>query len=337
MQKNIVTLALSLFVLPLMVLSGYAAPLEITPFDSNNQSPLVGIYGLPGPGNFLLLPAGKTTAGINIALASNYAVDDNPREKIILDGETTRLTLTVRHAFSSRLEAGIRMPYIIQGGGFLDSFIEDYHSAFAFPQGGRDMAPRNRSLYHYRKDGVDRLLVHAAGAGFGDLGFTAAYQIKENRDSGQGLTLNIGIKLPTGDSDEFRGSGSADLSLWLTGGADLGRAAGKWTAYGSLGAMFMTESDVLPEQQKSWVGFGSLGLGWIPLPRLAFKVQTDIHSAFYNGSNLTELADTAVQLVAGGTVALWEGSTLDIGIGEDLVVKSSPDVVFYLNLRQSFQ
>lgn len=336
MKKNIVAIVLSLCVLSLPVLPGYAASLEITPFDSKNQSPLISIFGLPSPGNFLLLPAGATEVGMNAVLSSNFATDENLREQAILDGETTRFTLTVRHALSQGLEFGIKAPYIIQGGGFLDSFIEDYHSTFGFPQGGRDLASRNRLLYNYRKDGVDRLLVNAAGAGFGDLSLTTAYQLYEKRENYQGLTLNLGLKLPTGDSDELRGSGSTDLSLWLTGGTDLGRAAGKWTAYGAAGLLYMTEGDILPDQQKSWVGFGSLGLGWIPLPRLALKVQADAHTSFFSGSELKEISTNAVQLVLGGTIACSEGMTLDIGVGEDLVVRTSPDVVFYLNLRQNF-
>lgn len=337
MQKIIIAFVLLLLVSPLLTPPTYASSLEIVPFDSNNQSPLVSIFGLPGTGHFLLLTADATEMGINAALASNFATYENQRELVILDGETARFTLNVRHALAQGLELGIKAPYIIQGGGFLDSLIEDYHRTLGFSQAGRDQAPRRRLLYNYRKDGITRLRVNASGAGFGDLSLTASYQCYENRANHQGLTLNIGLKLPTGDSDELYGSGSTDLSLWLTGGTDLGTtSSGRWTAYGSLGTLFLTEGNILPDQQRNWAGFGSLGLGWIPLPRLALKVQADAHTAFYNDSDLPELADPSIQLVAGGTIALWQGSTLDIGIGEDLVVKTSPDVVFYLNLRQGF-
>ncbi len=97
----------------------------------------MAIFGLPGPGNFLPLASGRTEIGLNVALSSNYSVNDNAREAIILDGETTRFTLAARHALSPRLEVGVKIPYLIQGGGFLDAFIESYHSTFGFPQGGR--------------------------------------------------------------------------------------------------------------------------------------------------------------------------------------------------------
>ncbi len=176
----------------------------------------------------------------------------------------------------------------------------------------------------------------SSNSGLGDLRLTAAYQLYEERENSRGLSLNLGLKLPTGDSDELRGSGGTDVSLGLPGGADTGEGAGKWTAYGAAGALYLTKGDILPDQQKNWVGYGTLGIGWVPLPRLAFKIQADAHTPFYGDSDLKELADSSVQLIVGGAVGLGKGTTLDIGVGEDLVVAASPDVVFYLNLRQNF-
>jgi hypothetical protein len=337
MYKKIAFITIAILCFTFLPRLPHASALEIAPFDSVNQSPLVGIYGLPGPGNFLLLSPGLTEVGMNVALSSNYAVNDTVRERIILDGETTRFTFTARHALSSRLEVGMKIPYIIQGGGFLDGFIESYHSAFSFPQGGRDQAPRNRLLYRYSKNGVDRMRMDASGAGIGDVMLTSAFQLYQKKGDNQlGITLNAGLKLPTGDSDYLRGSGGTDLALWMAGGADLGHAAGKWTSYGSAGMLFMTEGDILPDQQKRWAGFGSLGLGWVPRSWLAFKVQADAHTPFFGDSDLKEIASNALQLIIGGTIGFSEKTTLDIGVSEDLAVNTSPDVVFYLNLKKWF-
>jgi hypothetical protein len=336
MKKKILPLALLILSLSGLALPAPAFPLEIVPFDSFNQSPLIGIYGLPGIGNFLLLPAGATEVGMNATLSNNFAINENQGEKIVLDGETTRFTLTIRHAFSPYLEFGVKVPYIVQGGGFMDNFIEGYHSTFGIPQGDRRKAPTNRLLYWYRKNGIDKVLVNSFGSGFGDIQVATALQLYEDRKVGRGLSLNFDVKLPTGDSHQLMGSGNTDFSLWLTGGTDLGTAAGKWTAYGAAGLLYMTDGDVLPDQQKSCVSFGSIGLGWIPLSWLALKIQTDAHTAFYNHSDLRQVGINSVQFTAGVTAALWAGSTIDISIGEDLVSSTSPDFVLYLNLRQRF-
>jgi hypothetical protein len=315
-----------------------AAANEMAPFDSVNQSPLVSIFGLPGAGNFFLMEPGQTELGINSVLSSNYTKNDSAREAIIIDGETARFTLLVRHGLAPRFEVGFKIPYITQSGGFLDSPIDSYHSAFGFPQGGRDQAPRNRLLYNYRRDGVDRVRVDASGSGVGDLALTGAWQLYQSGGNEKaGMTLNISLKLPTGDSDQLQGSGSTDIALWLTGGAEGKFEFGKWTTYGAAGMLYLTEGKVLPDQQTNWAGFGSLGLGWqTPLSWLALKVQADAHTPFYRDSELKEIEANSVQLTAGGTLYLSGKTSLDIGVGEDLAVGTAPDVSFYLTLRNRF-
>ena len=337
MKTANVVAAAFLCVIGLMT-SAVVSAMEIIPFDSANQNPLVQIYGLPGAGNALLLPEGRTEVGLNAVVSSNYAVDDYPREYIILDGETTRFTLMARHGLLPRLEVGVKIPYISHGGGFLDSFIEDFHSAFGLPQGGRDQAPRNRLLYRYQRNGADKVRVDNSGSGIGDIALTTAFQLyQKGGETRQGLALNLGLKLPTGDSDQLRGSGGTDIALWISGKTEGMLASGStWGAYGSVGALYMSEGNVLPEQQKSWAGFGTLGLGWAPLSWLVLKAQADGHTPFFSDSDLDEIAVNALQLIAGGTIGFSEKTTLDIGISEDLNGKTSPDVGFYLTLRTRF-
>ena len=316
-----------------------AAPLETEPFDSVNQSPLVRIFGLPGAGNFLLLAPGRTEMGLNTILSNNHTVHDNAREEITLDGETAVATITARHGLFPRFEVSVKIPYVSHSGGFLDGFIDGYHRTFGFREGGRNLAPRNRLLYRYRRDGSDRVLLDTSGSGIGDLALTAAWQLYQSssaRGEKEGLVLNMSLKPPTGDSDELRGSGSTDIALWLTGGAESNFEFGKWTSYGALGMLFLTEGKVLPEQQKNWAAFGSLGLAWRPLNWLAFKIQADAHTPLYSQSDLKELSAGSVQLITGGTLYLSEKTSLDIGVGEDLVVNTAPDVSFHLTLRSRF-
>ena len=325
----IIAVCFTILLLPLV-----AAAAEIVPFDSTNQSPLVQIYGLPGTGNSVLLPQGRTEMGLNVALSSNYAVNENSREHIILDGETTRFTVAARYGLFPRMELGVKIPYISHNGGFFDGFIESYHSAFGFPNGGRDQAPQNRLLYRYRRDGVEKIRIDSSGSGIGDVMLTTAFPLYEEKN--QGMTINAALKLPTGDSDQLRGSGSTDLSLWLNEGIGGTFAGGNLASYGSAGILFMTKGNVLPDQQKRWVGFGSLGIGWAPLNWLSFKVQADAHTPFFSDSDLKEISATAVQLIIGGTISFSERVALDIGVSEDLTVNTSPDVAFYFTLRTRF-
>ena len=110
-------------------------------FYTFNQAPLISIYGLPYIGEAGVAPRGEGDLRLTMDLANSYIREINSGETIELDGESLRLTLTGHYGIGSNLELGIDVPFIIVGGGFLDHFIEDYHHAFGFPDGGREDAP----------------------------------------------------------------------------------------------------------------------------------------------------------------------------------------------------
>ena len=309
---------------------------EITPFYTQNQSPLVQIFGLPSIGEASLLGPGKADTRLIIDLANNYVDDQNPRESILLDGESTRLSLDARYGIKRDWEIGLVIPYVVQSGGFLDGFIENYHSAFGFPQGGRDQAPRNRLLYRYVKDGQERLKVSDSSSGLGDISLNGGWQVWGGKNQPSAVALRASLKLPTGSSSQLHGSGSWDLSLWMTGSHDWKVTYGHLTLFGAAGLMGMTGGDVLEDQQRDWVGFGGLGVGWSPVRWIAFKVQANGHTSFYKDSDLRELNHHSIQLTMGGTLAFSDRVSLDLGVTEDVIVKTSPDVVFHLALRGSF-
>jgi hypothetical protein len=310
---------------------------EITPFYTQNQSPVIQIFGLPFIGEPSLVPARKADLRFVIDLANHFIEDENPRESIVLDGQSTRISLDARYGISKNFEVGLAIPYIIEGGGFTDGFIDWYHNTFGFAAGGRDHAPKNRLLYQYQKDQQVLLKVNKSSNGIGDIQLMGGLQLYQSAvKPSRAISLRTSLKLPTGDSQQLHGSGSTDFSLWVTAGDDYKISVGHFTLYGAAGIMGMTEGDVLKEQQRNWAGFGCLGIGWSPARWIAFKVQANGHTPFYKDSDLRELSMNSIQLTIGGTLAFSERISLDVGVTEDVVVLTSPDVVFHLALRGSF-
>jgi hypothetical protein len=326
----------------LVLITVFSAPpllyaFEIAPFHSANQSPLVRIYGLPSAGSAIVLPQSRKEFHATLDHASNYVYDATTRETILLDGETTRLTLGGRYGLSKDWELGVAIPALIHGGGFLDGFLINYHDMFGFPQGGRDQAPRNRLLYRYSRDGVEKLKMDSSGSGLGDISLMAGYQLYHDaKEYPRAVAFRASVKLPTGDSASLTGSGSTDASVWITASDDYRLPFGHATLYAAGGLMVMTKGDVLPDQQRDHVGFGTIGVGWNPLPWIAFKVQMDAHTPLYRDSSLKPLAENAAQLLIGGTLGLSERTTLDIAVSEDIATTTSPDVVFHFNLSTRF-
>ena len=122
----------------------------------------------------------------------------------------------------------------------------------------------------------------------------------------------------------------------MTASDDWKLEVGHFTLFGVAGMMAMTDGKVLQGQQRNLVGFGCLGFGWSPLRWIAFKIQTNAHTSFYEDSELREVNADSAQLTVGGTLAFSDQTTLDIGVSEDLIVQTAPDVVFHFALRHRF-
>ncbi len=322
----------------LLFLSGQAGAVDIYPFYTFNQSPLIQIHGLPPIDNPLLMDKEKLRGMFSTDLANNFGVDEGAREKIVLDGESYRLTLGLRYGLVKAVETGIDIPFLIYGGGFLDTVIQGFHRAFGFSQNGRDKVPRNRLLFEYQRDNGEVFRMDHDNYGLGDIRLLAGVQLYRDEGPDPGaVALRASLKLPTGDSRKFRGSGSTDVALWLSGSGDYRLGSGHAALYGGVGGLYMGKGDVLAGQQRTVAGFGTMGIGWSPADWLAVKIQGDAHTPLYMNSQLVELNSDAAQFMFGFTFALPAKFTMDLAVIDDLIYTSaSPDVAYHLALRRNF-
>jgi hypothetical protein len=321
----------------ILFFSPFLPAAEITPFYTQNQSPVIQIFGFPSIGEPAVVPARKTGLRLIMDLANNFVEDQNQRESILLDGQSTRISLDARYGISKNFEVGLAIPHIFESGGFTDGFVDWFHNTFSLTGGTRDQSPKNRLIYQYQKDQQVLLKVDKSSHGIGDIQLMGGFQLYQSEvKPSRAISLRTSLKLPTGDSQQLHGSGSTDLSLWITAGEDFRPTIGPMTLFGAGGVMGMTDGDVLKDQQRNWVGFGVLGLGWSPARWITLKIQANGHTSFYKNSELEELNGNSVQLTIGGTLAFSKNIALDLGLTEDLLIRTSPDVVFHLPLRGSF-
>lgn len=311
---------------------------DITPFYTFNQSPLVQIFGLPAIDNGTVTAPGRLAAVLALDMASNFGIDENSTESIVLDGETFRTTLAVRYGLARGVEVGLDIPFVAESGGFMDSMVAGFHDAFSLSQSGRDTTSKNRLLYRYSRDGREQFAIDRSNGGLGDVRLSAAVQIHHDDESpDSGVSLRAAVKFPTGESGTLHGSGSTDLALWIAGSDSYEVGVGEIGLFGGIGGMILSRGQVLPDLQRQMVGFASIGLGWSPIDWFAIKSQFYAHTPFYRHSSLHELGVTTLQLILGTTFAFTEKTSLDIGISEDIItVSTSPDIVFHFALRTIF-
>ncbi len=317
--------------------AGTARASGAEPFRTRNASPVSLIFGLPEASGGRIVPSGATEVFLGFDASNSYYSDRAPGELIWLDGETHRILLSLRHGVARKLEIGLEIPFLSHSGGFLDSAIDRFHDLIGQEENTRSTAPEDRLNYQYVRDGVSRIWIREPTAGIGDVTVSAATPLfGRHPGSPRAMSLRAGLKLPTGDPDRLLGSGGTDLHLQLGFTEEgLGR---RWnvTLNGSAGIALLGRSDLFRDLQRTAVGFGSAGLGWAPVKRLALKLQFDARSPLSGSSGVATLRDWSFQVAAGGTVELGGRISIDLAITENVFVDASPDVVLHAALRTRF-
>jgi len=308
---------------------------QVAPIYVANQNPFVQIFGLPKFEPGTLTPAGKLDLGFLYYVSNNAITHDNPTESIIWDGETAQYTLRARYGLSDKIELGIDLPVIDHSGGYLDSLIRQTHRILGMPNDRQEQFDKNQLHYQLKKNGTTLYETQERQTGLGDLRLSAAIPLFSTTDESQRyLALRPQLKLPTGKAQDLLGSGGTDLALSLAY-SDYKTLGGINTVLSAnFGMLYMGNTRVLREIQKHFACYGGVSAAWIATQSLEFKLQLDMHSAFYE-SDLPQLG-SSMQLLVGGTVHLPGEVLLDLGMSQQLITDSTPDVGFYLFLRHLF-
>lgn len=300
---------------------------QAVPFQTRDQNPLNLIYGLPTPTAANVTASGAFTLTWSVNISNTLVVDRAGDESLTIDGESHETELTAAYGIGDRWALQVKLPLIAYTPGMLDRPIEKYHDWLGLNQGDRLQTPRDRLLFVYERNGIERLRLDRRENGLGDIQLIAGRQMHSSAHSA--CSLWAGVKLPTGDSDSLTGSGAVDVSLWGAGSRMLNE---NWQLYGTAGLLLLGNGDVLPEQQEDSVFFGSLGVQWARWKTVTIKTQLEWHTDFYKDTGARFLGDV-LQLTFGPSWEISPDLFLDFAVSEDIKVEASPDVNFNFTLR----
>jgi len=131
-----------------------------------SNHPITGLFGLP-------VVASRPVQSYELLLSlehSNQFMGGNaPRESLILDGETSLLTLHHKQRFGSCVQLEAVVPFIQHSGGTFDSSIDDWHQALGLPDAMRGDAPFDVLSYRYADENGDVFNLNRAESGIGDI------------------------------------------------------------------------------------------------------------------------------------------------------------------------
>jgi hypothetical protein len=283
-------------------------------------------FALPAQGRPDVEPAGTWSQRIDLDDVNEYGSRAKGSEAILLDGEAAQLSYSLRYGVADRWEFGMFVPLLVQGGGILDTTIQDWHRFWGLPTGGRQWAPNNRYLYEYVRDGQTILAVRKGSSSFGDIQLATGYQVTDH------LAARAMLKLPTGSASNLSGDGAAGVALWLDGGLPLKHTLRRLTLYASIGCSLNGTGRILSEQQKNVVPFGGAGVRIEFTDRWDARLQMYVNAPAYKDSELTPLAHVAVPLTVTTSYKFTRKTTLSIGFQEKAIYFASPDFGVHVGL-----
>ena len=327
---------LSGFICTILGIASLTAAEQGTPTYIANQNPFVQIFGLPKAESGTITPKGRLNAGF-LYFVSNHSISNDAAsgESIVWDGETSQYNFIFRYGASDKLELGIDIPFILHSGGYLDGLIRRTHNIFGMPNDRQEQFDKDQIHYLLQQNGNTIFEMAEKQGGLGDLRLTAAIPLLPGSpDSRRYLALRPQIKLPTGESKYLLGSGGTDVSISLAY-SDYQTLERINTVLSShLGMTYIGNAKVLRDMQRHFAAHGGISLDWLALDSIELKLQLDMHSSFYD-SGLQQLG-SSVQLLAGGTIHLPGAVLLDLGMSQQLVTDSTPDLGFYLFAKRLF-
>lgn len=280
-------------------------------------------FALPALGDAVMLGRGRSETRLTLDFANEYVQEGACAiECVTLDGETARLRFTHRVGLGAGWDFALEVPYLDAGGGFLDGWIEDWHGWFGLPNGGRELAPQDRYLFRYERNGTVLLEETRGYSGLGDA------QLTLGRRVGRRNVLRAMVKLPTGDERRLAG-GTLGGALWLEHPFAL---PGRWAGYFSFGVSGSERGAALRDLQNTEVVFGGIGL-LAPLSRyVRLSLQLQAHGRLYDDSELSPLARAGLPLTVGLNIGSGRRGALDLGFQEDPSVNGSPDFAAFASL-----
>lgn len=297
-------------------------------FQQRSQLAYNAVFGLPVVAPRL---AQNLEWQISVEHGNQFVGGEADDERLVLDGESTRLAIRQRWRFGPCSQFEATIPFVSHHNGEFDYAIDQWHKLFMLPDANRDKTAFDRLLYAYTDEDGVKHDIRAGQSGIGDvkLSIQRALNCGQASDaSGAASMIRAGIKLPTGDPEELRGSGKADFFAdWQS---PVWSAHERWRLGAALGVLLTSNTDRFAEQ-KNLAAYGSVGAQFVLHQRLRLIAQLDGHSAFYR-SELRELGDPSINLVLGARYIPSRSYTVELSISEDAAIDTTPDIAARLAL-----
>jgi hypothetical protein len=269
--------------LPLTVGAEGFGPFPVRNFQALDQL----VLAMPGD-RAAVLKKGDLDVRLEVANTASIARDQEEQADVTMKFETVRTGLFLRYGLTDRLEIGAEVPGYHRYRGFMEEPI------IGVERGTTGISPARKALretaYAFNIANGGRTLFHGTkgATGLGDISFYGKYQLLKETSTLPALSFRVGVKAPTGDTDQVFGSGHPDAGIGLA--LDKTFATG-WILYANLNGVFPTGQIAGLDLQPVMSGLVAVEYHWTD--NFSITAQFDYSSPPFHGTG-TRVLDKGV-------------------------------------------
>lgn len=263
------------------------------PFPVRNFHPLQQlVLNMPGD-RAAVLKHGMLDVRLELAETAAIYREVSEQASATAKFETLRSGLFLRYGATDKLELAMEIPVLYRYPGFMDGAIKAVERMTTGLSPARK-ALNNSYVYDISHGGHQIVNGTNGAVGLGDSTLLAKYQLLSETSSLPALSIRTAVKFPTGDEQEFFGSGSPDFGIGLAAEKLLG---GRWVLYGNLNGVFPTGRIAGLPLQPTISGLAAAEYLWSD--NLSLTLQFDYYSSPFHGVGLQVLDKGVTEVVAG--------------------------------------
>lgn len=285
------------FGLPLLAGAEGFGPFPVRNFQALDQL----VLAMPGE-RAAVLRKGDFDIRLEAANTASIARDQEEQADVTMKFETVRAGLFLRYGLTDRLEIGAEVPGYHRYRGFMEEPI------LGVERGTTGISPARKALretaYAFNISNGGRTLFQGAkgATGLGDISFYGKYQLLKETSTLPALSVRVGVKAPTGDTDQVFGSGHPDAGVGLA--LDKTFATG-WIVYANLNGVFPTGQIAGLDLQPVISGLVAVEYLWTE--NFSITAQFDYFSPPFHGTGTRVLDKGVTESVIGVSYRLLPG------------------------------
>jgi len=304
------------------------------PLPERSNGPLAQSYLVLRPRGAAITGVGDVDLRVQSAYSSIFEVGEGTQGSVSFDGELWRTSAAARTGIGPRTDLEIEVPFLFASSGFLDVFIETWHSVLGLPDSGRETRPQFDYDMRVTAGATEVYSLEGDRVGLCDVPIVVTHRLVDARGASPAVFVQGALELPTGSEDRGFGNGEIDWGVGIGIESDLGH----WTVGGGLGwtdrqqsssfdsAGLETEDGVSAHASGEWRAQDD----WSLLLGLRFE------NAVSESLEIEELSGEVLELDIGVAIDGCDASRWFVGFSEDLISASGPDFTVFLGFQAAF-